>query len=150
MSDVEQSRKRSAQWVAQFLIAAELERKGYDVAFTMGNHAPVTDLMAGHSTTGVQFWVDVKGQWAPNAWWGKAKPPRLNLFYVLVLVGPIGNLDRFFILDQLEFNNLVEQYRVTHPNQKPVGGFNWGDPQKFEGQWQKLPGWDANDTPRAP
>jgi hypothetical protein len=31
------SRKRSSQWAAQFLVAAELERKGYEVAFTTGN-----------------------------------------------------------------------------------------------------------------
>jgi len=53
-------RKRSATWAAQFLVAAELERHGYDVAFTMGSSTPVADLMAGHAATGEQFWVDVK------------------------------------------------------------------------------------------
>jgi hypothetical protein len=137
----EGSRKRSAQWAAQFLVAAELERNGYDVAFTMGNSTPVADLMAGHSGTGVQFWVDVKGLWAQNAWWGKAKRDRPNLFYVLTLVGKNRGLDRFFVLSQSEFNSLVEGYRLAHPAQKPVGGFNWADPVKFEGQWTKLPSW---------
>ncbi len=136
-------RKRSATWAAQFLVAAELERHGYDVAFTMGSSTPVADLMAGHAATGEQFWVDVKGLWASNAWWGNAKPVRTNLFYVLVLVGEDRTKDRFFVLNQTEFNRLVEEYRLAHPSAKPVGGFNWGDPLKFEGHWEKLPSWGA-------
>src|SRR5580658_5257821 len=113
MADVAASkkRKRSAQWAAQFLVAAELERYGYVVAFTMGNSTPVADLMVGHPATGAQFWVDVKGQWTLNAWWGRAKPQRPNLFYILTLVDRVRRKDRFFVLDQPEFNGLVAQYR---------------------------------------
>jgi len=56
------TRKASAQWAAQFLVAGELARHGYEVSFTMGNNTPVADLMVGHPNTGAQFWVDVKGQ----------------------------------------------------------------------------------------
>jgi hypothetical protein len=136
-------RKRSAQWAAQFLVAAELERQGCDVAFTMGNCTPVADLMGGFPK-GEQFWVDVKGQHKPSSWNGKAKPARLNLFYILVLVGRIRTKDRFFVLTQAEFNGLVEQYRRDHRKaNKPIGGFNWTEPHKFEDQWSKLPGWGA-------
>ena len=134
-------RRRSAQWAGQFLVAAELERNGYDVAFTMGNTTPIADLMVGHSATGEQFWVDVKAQWEENAWWGKAKSLRLKLFYVLVKVGKIYGDDRFFILNQLEFNTLDEDYRLAHPTQKPVGGFDWNYPIPYEGHWEKLPSW---------
>src|ERR1700738_4391592 len=97
----------SAQWAAQFLVAAELERHGYVVTFTMGHATPVADLMVGH-TEGDQFWVDVKGLKRPNAWLGKIKPPRKNLFYILTLVGTDRHEDRFFILSQSEWNELVE------------------------------------------
>lgn len=134
-------RKRSAQWAGQFLVAAELERNVYDVAFTMGNSTPVADLMVGHSSTGDQFWVDVKAQWEHNAWWGKAKIDRPKLFYVLVLVAKTYGSDRFFVLTQQEFNALVDKYRAEHPAQKPVGGFDWSYPLRYEGGWNKLPSW---------
>ena len=136
-------RKRSSQWAAQFLVAAELERNGYEVAFTMGNATPVADLMVGHPKTGDQFWIDVKGLRAKNAWWGTAKPERPNLYYVLVFVGPDRAADRFFVLTQNEFNELIKQYGVDHPKQTPVGGFNWTDPFRFESQWAKLPNWNG-------
>jgi hypothetical protein len=138
-------RRRSAQWPAQFLVAAELARQGYNVAFTMGNATPVADLMVGHPLTGDQFWVDVKGQWTKSSWWGNAKKPRRNLFYILVLVGKDRSADRFFVLTQSEFNGLIANYKKTHPKQRPVGGFNWKDPQGHEAAWIKLPSW--NETP---
>ncbi len=134
-------RRRSAQWAGQFLVAAELERNGYDVAFTMGNTTPVADLMVGHSATGEQFWVDVKAQWEENAWWGKPKLERKRLFYVLVKLSKAYGEDRFFVLTQQEFNALVENYRTSHPNQKPVGGFDWNYPRQYKGEWSKLPSW---------
>lgn len=110
----------------------------------MGNSTPVADLMVGHPGTGEQFWVDVKGMWGANAWWGTSKAMRPNLFYLLVLVASQRNGDRFFILDQAEFNGLIERYRQEHPSAKPVGGFNWSDPLRFENQWEKLPSWNKS------
>ena len=60
----------STQWAAQFLVAAELERHGYVVTFTMGHATPV----AGHPGGKAPFWVDVKGLASRNSWWGKEKP----------------------------------------------------------------------------
>jgi len=125
----------STQWAAQFLVAAELERNGYVVSFTMGHSTPVADLMVGHPVSGEQFWVDVKGLAKPTAWLGRSKPPRQNLFYILVLVGTQRSKDRFFVLSQAEWDRLIQQYREKHPSQKPIGGFNWLDPQKFENEW---------------
>jgi hypothetical protein len=71
----------STQWASQFLVAAELERVGYVVTFTMGHATPVADLMVGHPN-GRQFWIDVKGLATRNSWWGKEKPLRPGLFYV--------------------------------------------------------------------
>ena len=47
------------QWAAQFAVASELCRRGYEVAFTTGNH-PCVDLMV-YSPNRVPFAVDVKG-----------------------------------------------------------------------------------------
>jgi hypothetical protein len=94
--------KKSSQWPAQFLAAAEPARLGYTVAFTMGNHTPDADLMVG-TQDGRQFWVDVKGQWAKGGWIIKTKAKKQHLFYILVLVGATDRKgDRFFILSQDE------------------------------------------------
>jgi hypothetical protein len=133
----------SAQWAAQFLVAAELERHGYVVSFTMGHNTPVADLMVGHPRSGAQFWVDVKGLSKPNAWLGLPKLSRANLFYILALVARERGKDRFFILTQYEWDGLIKEYRDEHPSQKPIGGFNWTAPKKFENKWSKLPEWDG-------
>lgn len=61
--------RRSAhrtQWAAQFAVGSELCKRGYEVAFTMGNH-PSVDIMV-TSPTGSQFGIDVKGLYKKNFW----------------------------------------------------------------------------------
>jgi hypothetical protein len=36
---------RQAQWAAQFAVASELCKRGYEVAFTLGHNTPLADLM---------------------------------------------------------------------------------------------------------
>ena len=119
------------QWAAQFLAAAELVRRDCIVSFTMGNTTPMADLMVGRPN-GEQFWVDVKGLSRPNAWLVAPKPALTGLYYILVLVGRERPSDRFFILSQSDFNDLIRQYRADHPDVKPIPSFNWGDAFKFE------------------
>lgn len=129
------------QWTAQFLVASELVRQYCTVAFTMGNHTPDADLMVG-APSGKQYWIDVKGQSAKGGWIIKEKSDRLNLFYVLVLVGLKRQEDRFFVLTQREVNHLIRQYATTHPNAKhDMQGFSWKDADKpeYENKWKKLP-----------
>jgi hypothetical protein len=47
------------QWAAQFAVASELYKRGYRVAFTLGNQ-PAVDLMV-RSPTEKLFKIDVKG-----------------------------------------------------------------------------------------
>lgn len=143
MSDVNSPRKHTAEWPAVFLVAAELERRGYVASIILNPNNPWADLMVGHPNTGEQFWVDVKGLRKSNAWTGKAKGERANLFYILVLVGKTRTGDRFFVLSQADFNGLVEQYQRDHPTAKPIGGFDWTDPHEFEDKWDKLPSWNV-------
>jgi hypothetical protein len=39
------ARDRQTQWAAQFAVASELCKRGYEVSLTMGNATPVADLM---------------------------------------------------------------------------------------------------------
>lgn len=133
------SKQNRTQWAAQFLAAAELVRRHCVVSFTMGNTTPMADLMVG-LPSGEQFWVDVKGLSKPNAWLVSPKPAMTGLYYILVLVADKRARDRFFILKQSEFNDLIQRYLEGHPNAKPIPSFNWGDALAFENRWETLPG----------
>ena len=130
----------STQWTAQFLVAAELSRQGYEVSFTMGSNTPVADLMVGSPTTGELFWVDVKGQKGKSGWIVRSKNPRRGLFYILTFCGTDRRKDRFFILSQRQAERLSKQHRIDHPKAKGLGGgFNFNAALKHEDKWDVLP-----------
>jgi hypothetical protein len=136
---------RQTQWATQFLVAAELVRRGYTVSFTQGNNTPVADLMVG-SPSSKLFWVDVKGLSQKNSWMLTPKQPRDDLFYVLVLLSPLAEkskkreADQFFILTQLEANEIEAAYLKAHPNDKGLArGFPFSSPSAHEDLWDKLP-----------
>jgi hypothetical protein len=114
------------------------------VTFTTGNNTPVADLMVG-TRTGKQFWVDVKGLSVRADWLVKPKPDYLNLFYVLVHLAPLAEMDtrtadRFFVLTQKEANDLEADYRRRHPTAKhTIPGFSYKDAMPHEDKWDKLP-----------
>jgi hypothetical protein len=137
-------KRTRTQWTAQFLAAAELVRRGYAVAFTMGNHTPLSDLMVG-SPRGKKFWIDVKGQSAKAAWLVRTKESHPNLFYLLVYAPPVERgrkkgADQYFVLTQAQTNRLVRRYARTHPKTKgTMPGFNWTHALPFENKWSSLP-----------
>jgi hypothetical protein len=136
------AKRFSTQWAAQFLVAAELARRGYTVAFTMGNNTPVADLTVGSPHSEKLFWVDVKGLSTKAAWIVQPKSPRDQLFYVLVHLAPPNRPreDEFFVLTQDEANDLVKKYSESHPGDKgKMFGFAFTDPEKYREAWQKLP-----------
>ena len=79
------SRGHQTQWAAQFAVASELCKRGYEVAFTMGHTTPVADLMV-ISPTKRAFLVDVKGLYRPNPWLVRPKETRTDLYYILAYV----------------------------------------------------------------
>ena len=94
------------QWAAQFAVASELCKQGYQVALTLGNH-PTVDLMV-VSPSGKQFLVDVKGQYSPNFWPIKRTPKRDDLFYVLAYV-PDNAANEFFVITQAQVEKAIEE-----------------------------------------
>src|SRR5215471_14263085 len=76
------------KWAAQFAVASELCKRGYEVALTRGNY-PVVDLMI-LSPAGVPFLIDVIGQSKKNFWPVRRKRARGKLFYVLAFVPNVG------------------------------------------------------------
>ncbi len=143
------SKRHSAhqtQWAAQFAVASELCKRGYEVGFTMGNH-PAIDLMV-ISPKGTKFLADVKGQYKPNFWPVRPKTTRDKLFYVLAFV-PEDAPNEFFILTQDQVN---EGIRVDFEHARALRkakGLS-GDPsgplgiqrkfaQGFKDAWKALP-----------
>jgi hypothetical protein len=132
------------QWAAQFAVASELCKRGYQVALTLGNH-PTIDLMV-VSPSGKPFLVDVKGQYSPNFWPVKPKAQRQDLFYVLAFV-PDGASNSFSILTQDEANADIEKNtkewrerdaaRADAEDRMP--GVSQEFAKKNEGRWDKLP-----------
>jgi len=58
---------------------------------------------------------------------GRSKPVRPNLFYIYVFVSASRLKDRFSVMTQSEFDELVEACRLAHLSAEPRGGFNWSD-----------------------
>jgi hypothetical protein len=136
------------QWAAQFAVASELCKRGFEVAFTTGNH-PSVDLMVRSPKKGVTFGVDVKGLYRQNFWVVKSKPFHDGLFYVLAYV-PDGDRNRYFILNQMQVNAEVaaefERARLraqskgrTDEKAGLFPGVGWKFAEQYEEAWGSLP-----------
>lgn len=106
----ERHSSHQTQWAAQFAVASELCKRGYQVALTLGNH-PAVDLMV-QSPNGTKFTVDVKGLQGRNPWVVRAKSLQDGLFYIFAFV-PTGAANRFHIATQKEVNAALKaKYEV--------------------------------------
>ena len=137
-------------WAGALAVAAELSRREYDAAITLGN-TPVLDLICA-SPSGQSFTVQVKSLTAPN--WVLIRKsyleekPRDNLFFAIVLVpsNEPQNATRpfeFHILAHSEVCALYsKQRRVKNdgtPYKPGMEGIAWGDIKPHRDRWDKLP-----------
>jgi hypothetical protein len=128
------------QWAAQFAVASELCKRGYEVALTMGNDTPLADLMVVSPATKKMFLVDVKGRYLRNAWGIKRKEARDNLFYVLAYV-PNDRPNQFFILKQEDVHAYIELEfkRRKWPKDHKLTGITWKQAEEHQDRWGILP-----------
>lgn len=133
-------RGHQTQWAAQFAVASELCKRGYEVAFTSGHTTPVADMMVVSPRDKKMFLVDVKGLYRKNPWLIKRKVSRDNLFYVLAYA-PAGAPNEFFILTQSETTKLIkrELKRLRRGDDYPVTGFVWKLAEPYRDAWASLP-----------
>ena len=135
------------QWAAQFAVASELCKRGYEVAFTMGNH-PRVDLMviSPHRET---FLVDVKGLYKKNCWLVRKHEIPDKLFYIFAFV-PDGDENQFFILTEAQANEgILLDLKKTKARQKQKGlvfdearypsSIEWSFALSHKDQWEALP-----------
>jgi hypothetical protein len=126
------------QWAAQFAVASELCKRGYEVALTLGNQ-PAVDLLV-VSPRKTTFQIDVKGLYKKNYWQMKKQKPRKGLFYVFALV-PDDEPNRFFVTNQRTANRLLDQHRAKAPAHSPTyrWGILWPVVEAHEDKWRVLP-----------
>ena len=138
--------KYHSQWAGQFFVATELTRRGYYVAFPLGN-APRKDVFV-VSPTGQEFKVEVKTLQKPNFWVFSEPKLEANHFYFFVVLPlqedkpPIA-----YILKCDEAHKLWHEYntRMESTGRTYAPGFwgvNWTTPRQpqFEDRWGILPG----------
>lgn len=131
--------REQAEWAAVFLAAAELTRRGYRVSFTLGQNAPLADLVV-RAPSRKAFIVDVKGKCRPGRWVVKPKIHTPDLFYILVRlsIAPIGAApgeDRYYVLDQAEATRLT-RVNTTNP---ALSGFSSQAASASRNAWGILP-----------
>ena len=134
------ARGHQTQWAAQFAVASELCKRGYEVAFTSGHTTPIADLMVVSPMKKAMFLIDVKGLYRPNPWLIKRKALRDNLFYVLTFV-PVDRPNEYFVLDQRQVHSLIEKElgRLKRADDYPVTGFNYKLAEPHRDAWDRLP-----------
>jgi hypothetical protein len=99
------SRSHQTQWAAQFAVASELCKRGYEVSFTLGHTTPVADLIAISPVSKRALLIDVKGLYRKNPWLIKRKETRENLFYILAYV-PTEQPNDFSFFPRRPFINI--------------------------------------------
>jgi hypothetical protein len=128
------------QWAAQFAVASELCKRGYEVSFTMGNSTPIADLMVVSPIEREMFLVDVKGLYRRNPWLVKRKSATGSLFYILAFV-PADIENQFFIMSQQTTTALIkaELKRLNRSDDYPVTGILWELALEHKDRWDLLP-----------
>jgi hypothetical protein len=133
-------------WAGTYAVAAELSRRGYDVALTVGNTRGF-DLFCA-SPSGKTFKVEVKGA-STRAFvpigksWLEAEPD--TELFLIVALAPTSEREpfRFFVLSHPEARSLWEAAPRTKLSSEPLApgweGFNWAAVVSFEGRWNILP-----------
>jgi len=146
---INQRMKRSTHhtaWAGTLAVAAELSRRGYDAALTLGN-TPAFDLICA-SPKGTPFTMQVKSVTTESSVLiGKtllAPEPKADLFFAVVVVPAKDD-------DPMEFRILTHQEMVEHwkemptvkkdgkPYKKFKEGVLWKMLKPYSGGWDKLP-----------
>jgi hypothetical protein len=143
-----------SQWAAQFAVAAELVRRGYSIAFYLGNE-PLYDMAVRGQSSRYQFVLQIKGtQYGPpkkplgignDILVGKLQTGKLTDLFVIVYAplakyAPSANRGqpfRFFIATRQELRAIKNPGRP-----QPQFTSDWvryGGIYPFEDRWDKLP-----------
>ncbi len=138
--------KHHTGWAGALAVAAELSRREFDAAITLGN-TPALDLICA-SPSGTSFTVQVKSLTVANCVLIPKRmleeEPKARLLFCAVLVPT--DPDRpfeFFILTHREVCALWSRMPKVKKNGEAYRpgfeGLNWGDIKPHKDRWDKLP-----------
>ncbi len=147
MAKRQKTRNYLTQWAGQYAAAAELTRRGYLVAFTLGN-APVFDLLCQPTSGGAAFGVQVKSLsskgYFPISDLYSGEP---SDFFILVYVPPNVKMPiEFYVATREELQQASASY-VPSRRRLPEGqahaafpsGVQYQAISKFKDRWNALP-----------
>lgn len=128
------------EWAALFATAAELTRRGYDVALTLGC-TPKVDLLCSVPDK-KQFRAQVKGMsnhagpWIQKHFFDDKDDPLL--FFITVNV-PFGDKEpfEFFIMSHGDIKSVWG--RRKRPTKAGFEGFTYKEIEDYKDKWERLP-----------
>jgi hypothetical protein len=132
---------------ATLAVGAQLSRRGYDVAFTIGN-TPRIDLLC-TAPDGTPFKVQVKGISNQAGFWVQQTfftAPRQDDFFLIVVWVPKpadDSASSFFVLSHedaiKQSSEMPRSRRDGRPIEKHDNGLNFGSITPYENERGKLP-----------
>ena len=132
---------------ATLAVGAELSRRGYDVAFTVGN-TPRIDLLCS-VPDGKPFKVQVKGIsnragfYIQQSFFTASLQNDLFLIVVWVPKPEDNSVSRFFVLSHKdaikESSKMPRSRRDGRRIEKHDAGLNWGSITPYQDKWERLP-----------
>ena len=138
--------KNHTAWAGALAVAAELSRRGYDAAITLGN-TPALDIICS-SPEEKSFTMQIKSlskaNWVLIRKEHLERAPRSDLYFAVVLV--TTDDAKPFVFHILTHADVCESYgrqsRVKkdgQPHKSGMEGLAWGEVTPFLNKWDKLP-----------
>ncbi len=128
--------RNSSHLAGEYFVAAELYRRGFSVAMTLGN-AKAIDLFAEQGTRTVNVQVKTIQHKKSVGWTVTKKQIRPNIIYVFVCLNIPDACPDFYICTAKEARALVKEY--TTRSIIDLSKFRRPENfQKFHGQWKKI------------
>jgi hypothetical protein len=103
--------RNSTHLAGEYFVAAELYRRGYSVAMTLGN-AKAIDLFAEHDLQTVNVQVKAIRNKKSIGWPLMREAIKDNLIYVLICLNDPGTPPEYFICTSAEARERTKQYRT--------------------------------------
>jgi len=145
-----QGKKHHTQWAGQFGVAHELAKRGYLMAFTLGN-APGTDLIC-ESPKETSFSLEVKTLSSKTYYicQDHLLKPKASRHFVFVFL-PSSHLERpeYYVLNNQQFHEVAEeQKQITKASEikrgKSYADFSFGINYKILARKEFRDGWEKN------
>jgi hypothetical protein len=103
--------RNSTHLAGEYFVAAELYRRGYSVAMTLGN-AKAIDLFAEHNALTVNIQVKAIRNKKSIGWPINRQAVKDNIIYVLVCLNDPGTSPDYFICTSEEARERIKQTKV--------------------------------------